>query len=276
MEGQIVKIISNLYTVKVDDVLYECSARGKFRNDKISPIVGDIVIIDSDNKQIVEIKERRNELNRPIIANVDMALIITSVRKPDLSLNLLDKLISNITYNNIEPVICFTKIDLLNFSEKLKLNKIIKYYKGIGINVVTNKNISKVKKVLSKKIVVLTGQTGAGKSSLINKLDKNLHLATNPISEALGRGKHTTRHVELFSIDDFYIVDTPGFSSLDFDGMDLLELKDTFIEFKNYECKFKNCLHDNEKDCEVRNAVDEGKILSSRYDNYKKFLGELK
>ena len=276
MEGQIVKIISNLYTVKVNEELYECSARGKFRNDKISPIVGDIVIIDKENKQIKEIKERRNELNRPVIANVDMALIITSVRKPDLSLNLLDKLISNITYNKIEPVICFTKLDLLSFSEKMKLRKIIKYYKSIGIEVVTNKSISKVKKVLSNKIVVLTGQTGAGKSSLINKLDKNLHLATNPISEALGRGKHTTRHVELFSIDDFYIVDTPGFSSLDFEGMDLLELKDTFVEFKNYECKFKDCLHDNERNCAVRDAVEEGSILSSRYDNYRKFLGELK
>ena len=276
MEGQIVKIISNLYTVKVNEELYECSARGKFRNDKISPIVGDIVIIDKENKQIKEIKERRNELNRPVIANVDMALIITSVRKPDLSLNLLDKLISNITYNKIEPVICFTKLDLLSFSEKMKLRKIIKYYKSIGIEVVTNKSISKVKKVLSNKIVVLTGQTGAGKSSLINKLDKNLHLATNPISEALGRGKHTTRHVELFSIDDFYIVDTPGFSSLDFEGMDLLELKDTFVEFKNYECKYKDCLHDNEINFALRDAVEEGSILSSRYDNYRKFLGKLK
>lgn len=276
MEGQIVKIISNLYTVKVLDELYDCSARGKFRVDKISPIVGDIVTIDIENKQIKEIKPRRNELKRPVIANVDMALIITSVRKPDLSLNLLDKLIVNITYNKIEPVICFTKIDLLTFKEKIKLKKIIKYYQKIGIKVITNKNIHKLKQILANKIVVLTGQTGAGKSSLINTLDKTLNLATNPISEALGRGKHTTRHVELFKIDDFYIVDTPGFSSLDFDDMEIDDLKDAFIEFSNYTCPFKNCLHENERDCAIKEAVLKGDILQSRYDNYKKFLREVK
>lgn len=276
MEGQIVKIISNLYTVKVEDTLYECSARGKFRNEKISPIVGDIVIIDVNNKQITEIKERRNELKRPVIANVDMALIITSVRKPDLSLNLLDKLISNVLFNKVKPVICFTKLDLLSFSEKVKLRKITKYYEKIGVPVLTNKNLGKIKKMLAGKIVVLTGQTGAGKSSLINKLDKHLDLATGPISEALGRGKHTTRHVELFPIANFYLADTPGFSSLDFDGMEIDDLQDTFLEFKKYTCPFKNCLHDNERDCSIKEAVEKGDILFSRYDNYKKFLRELR
>lgn len=276
MEGQIVKIISNLYTVKVDNKLYECSARGKFRNDKISPIVGDIVTINVEEKQIKEIKTRKNELKRPVIANVDMALIITSVKKPDLSLNLLDKLLVNVLFNKIEPVICFTKIDLLTFKEKLALNKIIKYYKKIGIKVVTNKELKKLKKIMSEKIVVLTGQTGAGKSSLINKLSKELNLATNSISEALGRGKHTTRHVELFKIDDFYIADTPGFSSLDFDNMTEDDLKGTFIEFSNYECPFKNCLHENERDCAIKEAVKQNKILRSRYDNYRKFLREVK
>lgn len=276
MEGQIVKIISNLYTVKVNNTLYECSARGKFRNDKISPIVGDIVTINEVEKQIKEIKTRKNELKRPVIANVDMALIITSVKKPDLSLNLLDKLLVNIIFNKIEPVICFTKIDLLTFKEKLALNKIINYYKKIGIKVVTNKELKKLKRIMSKKIVVLTGQTGAGKSSLINKLSKELNLATNPISEALGRGKHTTRHVELFKIENFYIADTPGFSSLDFDNMTEEDLKETFIEFSNYECPFKNCLHENERDCAIKEAVKDKKILKSRYDNYRKFLREVK
>lgn len=275
-EGQIVKIISNLYTVKVENEFLECSARGKFRNDKISPIVGDIVVIDINDKQIKEIKKRHNELKRPVIANVDVALIVTSVRKPDLSLNLLDKLICNITYNKIEPIICFTKLDLLSFKERRQLKKIIKYYKKIGIKVVTNKNIRNIKKVLAGKIVVLTGQTGAGKSSLINKLDKNLHLATGEISEALGRGRHTTRHVELYNIDKFYVVDTPGFSSLEFEFDNIQELKDTFIEFANYKCEFKDCLHNHEKKCAIKEAVLEGKILESRYNNYLKFLGEIK
>lgn len=276
MEGQIVKIISNLYTVKIGYTLYECSARGKFRNDKITPIVGDIVTINVKEKQIKEIKQRKNELKRPVIANVDMALIITSVKKPDLSLNLLDKLLVNVLFNKIEPVICFTKIDLLTFKEKMALSKIIKYYKKVGIKVVTNKELKKLKKIMSEKIVVLTGQTGAGKSSLINKLSKELNLATNPISESLGRGKHTTRHVELFKIENFYIADTPGFSSLDFDNITEDDLKESFIEFSNYECPFKNCLHENEKDCAIKEAVKENKILKSRYDNYRKFLREVK
>lgn len=276
MEGQIVKIISNLYTVKVNNELWECSARGKFRNDRISPIVGDIVKINKEEKQIKEIKTRRNELKRPVIANVDMALIITSVKKPDLSLNLLDKLLVNVLFNKIEPVICFTKLDLLTFKEKIALNKIVSYYKKIGIKVVTNKELKKLKKIMKNKIVVLTGQTGAGKSSLINKLSKELHLATNPISEALGRGKHTTRHVELFKIEDFYIADTPGFSSLDFDNMTEEDLKNNFLEFKDYECPFKNCLHENERDCAIKEAVRNKKILKSRYDNYRKFLREVK
>ncbi len=276
MEGQIVKIISNLYTVKINNELYLCSARGKFRNDKISPIVGDIVKINEEEKQIKEIKPRRNELKRPVIANVDMALIITSVKKPDLSLNLLDKLLVNVLFNKIEPVICFTKIDLLTFKEKLALNKIISYYKKIGIKVVANKELKKLKKIMKDKIVVLTGQTGAGKSSLINKLSKELHLATNPISEALGRGKHTTRHVELFKIDNFYVADTPGFSSLDFDDMIEEDLKSSFVEFEEYKCPYKNCLHENERDCAVKDAVKNKKILKSRYDNYRKFLREVK
>ena len=182
--GKIVKILSNLYTVNAENKLYECRARGKFRFDKISPLVGDIVDFDEKGKYIIEIHERINFLNRPQISNVDVALIVTSIKKPDLSLNLLDKLILVIKHNNIEPVICVTKLDLISFFNKGVYKKIFKYYEKIGIKVFYNTDLSSLKRYLQNKTVVLTGQTGAGKSTLLNKLNKDLNLDTNPISEA--------------------------------------------------------------------------------------------
>lgn len=275
MNGQIIKVISNLYTVKVGEMLYGCRARGKFRKDNISPIVGDNVVIDSDNNVINEILPRKNELDRPVIANVDMAFIVTSTKKPNLDLNLLDKLISVITFNNIEPIICFTKLDLLNEVELEVISNLRKYYEMIGIRVVYSTETNIIKKIIKGKIVVLAGQTGAGKSSLLNKLDDKLNIKTDEISEALGRGKHTTRHVELYSISDGYVADTPGFSALDLKNMDKEDLKNTFIEFANYECKFRDCIHKKEKECGVKDALKDKMILQSRYNNYLLFLEEL-
>ncbi len=275
MNGQIIKVISNLYTVKVGDLLYGCRARGKFRKDKISPVVGDNVMIDLDNNVIDEILPRRNELNRPVIANVDMAFIVTSTKKPNLDLNLLDKLISVITFNNIEPVICFTKLDLLNEVEYETINNLRKYYEMIGIKVVYGTETNEIKKLIKNKIIVLAGQTGAGKSSLLNRLDNTLDIKTDEISEALGRGKHTTRHVELYPISDGYIADTPGFSALDLKDMDKEDLRNTFVEFANYECKFRDCIHKKEKECGVKDALNDKMILQSRYNNYLLFLEEL-
>lgn len=275
MNGQIIKVISNLYTVKVGEMLYGCCARGKFRKDNITPIVGDNVVIDSDNNIINEILPRKNELDRPVIANVDMAFIVTSTKKPNLDLNLLDKLISVITFNNIEPVICFTKLDLLNEVELEIISNLRKYYEMIGIRVVYSTETNIIKKIIKGKIVVLAGQTGAGKSSLLNKLDDKLNIKTDEISEALGRGKHTTRHVELYSISDGYVADTPGFSALDLKNMDKEDLKNTFIEFANYECKFRDCIHNKEKECGVKDALKDKMILQSRYNNYLLFLEEL-
>ena len=195
MQGQIIKQISNLYTVKVGDMLYGCRARGKFRKDNISPMVGDYVIINAEDNVIESILERKNELDRPVIANVDIALIVTSTKKPNLDLNLLDKLISVITFNEIEPVICFTKLDLLNEVEKENIDNLRKYYEMIGINCVYNTETAEIKRLVDNNIVVLAGQTGAGISSILNRLDDELDIETNEISEALGRGKHTTRHV---------------------------------------------------------------------------------
>ena len=267
MEGKIVKIISNLYTVSCNGILYECHARGKFRNDKLTPYVGDSVIIDENNNYILEVKSRKNSLERPSIANIDSALIITSVKKPDISLSLLDKQLVLCLSNKIEPIIVFTKLDLLKKDEIKKIKYIINYYKSIGIKVTTNKNLFKLKKYIKHKTLVLTGQTGAGKSTLLNKLDKKLNLATDEISEALGRGKHTTRHVELFKYKNSLIADTPGFSSLDI-KLDKSDLKQYFIEFKSVNCPYKDCTHTNEKECSVKKCVEKNIIMKSRYDNY--------
>lgn len=275
MQGQIIKQISNLYTVKVGDMLYGCRARGKFRKDNISPMVGDYVIINSEDNVIETILDRKNELDRPVIANVDMAFIVTSTKKPNLDLNLLDKLISVITFNDIEPVICFTKLDLLNDVERENIDNLKKYYEMIGINCVYNTDTAEIKRLLNNNIVVLAGQTGAGKSSLLNKLDENLEIETNEISEALGRGKHTTRHVELYEISDGFIADTPGFSALDLKDMNKEQLRDTFIEFRNYECKFRDCMHHKESKCGVKEALEDKMILQSRYNNYLLFLEEV-
>ena len=276
MNGQIIRVISNLYTVKVDDQLFGCRARGVFRKEKIIPMVGDNVIIDPDNNIIVKILPRKNELTRPVIANVDCALIVTSVRKPKLDLTLLDKLITVVTSKKIEPVICFTKIDLLEEEDKEKIENLRKYYEMIGLKFFYNTEKNDIKKYVKNKIVVLAGQTGAGKSSLLNMLDEDLNIATNEISEALGRGKHTTRHVELFGIGEGFIADTPGFSAIDLVDIKKKDLKELFIEFKKYACKFNDCLHHKEVSCGVKEALEKKEILQSRYDNYLRFLEEIK
>ena len=275
MQGQIIKQISNLYTVKVGDMLYGCRARGKFRKNNISPVVGDYVIINTDDNVIEDILDRKNLLERPVIANVDMAFIVTSTKKPNLDLNLLDKLISVIIFNGIKPVICFTKLDLLNPVEKENIDNLKKYYEMIGIEVVYNTDTAEIKRLLNNNIVVLAGQTDAGKSSLINLLDESLSIKTDEISEALGRGKHTTRHVELYEISDGYIADTPGFSAIDLKDMNREQLRDTFVEFKDYDCKFRDCMHNKEKDCGVKDALGNKLILQSRYNNYLLFLEEV-
>lgn len=268
----IVKNISDTYTVKVKNELYDCKARGKFRRDALTPLVGDLVEFDSENLYILNILERKNELVRPSISNVDVALIITSVKKPDLSLYLLDKQISSIILEHIMPVICFTKLDLLTRDELKEFKNIIKYYKKIGIKVFVNQKIKKMIRYLKGKTVVLTGQTGAGKSSLLNRLDSQLNLKTGEISDALGRGRHTTRHTEFFLVQDILIADTPGFSALDLNKYTKEEIRDSFVEFSNYSCEFKNCMHVRENNCEIKRQVEKGNILKSRYENYCNFI----
>lgn len=270
-KGRIIEINSDTFTVNSEGITINCKSRGKFRNIKLKPVVGDIVDIDKDKQVIESVHDRRNYLDRPPVANIDIALIVTSLVKPDLNLTLLDKLICIITINKIEPVIVFTKLDLANKNELKNIKMLSKYYEKIGIKVFTNKRVNKIKRYLKGKVVTVCGQTGAGKSSLINKFDKNLNLETKEISDALGRGVHTTRIVSLYEINNFFVVDTPGFSSIDINNYTLDEIKNSFIEFRNIKCKFNDCKHIDEKGC---NIINNPNILKSRYDNYLKFLSK--
>ena len=271
MQGKIIKIVSNDYTVLANTQKYICKSRGKFRNLKITPLVGDNVLFDEQNLYIMEILPRRTELLRPPVANIDQAFIITSVKNPNLDTNLLDKLIAIIEFHHVTPILCFTKLDLLSNEN---IENTMSYYKKIGYTVLKNTEIDTIKKMFENKITVFTGQSGAGKSTLMNRVDSNLKIKTNEISYALGRGKHTTRHVELIPTQSGLVADTPGFSSLDFYDMKPADIRDNFIEFNEYRefCKYRDCMHDKEDECEIKRKVEDGTILKSRYENYLHFI----
>ena len=274
MKGQIIKIIHNTHVVLSDSKCYECSCRGKIRNQNIKPLVGDYVIFDKDENVIEEVLERKNFFNRPMVANIDQAILITSLKLPDFSLNLLDKLISWMEIHKVEVIICLTKEDLLSKEELDKVYEKIDYYKSLGYKVVSNKDIDTIKKLLVGKTTVFTGQTGAGKSTLLNKINPDWDLKTGEVSKALGRGRHTTRVVELFMFNGGKVLDTPGFSALDFTQFDKVDIRDSFIEFRKYPCPFKDCMHINEKECSIIKKVEEGEILESRYRHYKKLINQ--
>lgn len=275
MKGQIVKIISNHCTVSTENKEYICTIRGKFRKENISPVVGDYVLFDEDKKVIEKIEKRKNYLIRPVVANIDQAFIVTSLREPDLSLNLLDKLLVWMNINKIKPIICLTKKDKCSKTELEQIKDIISYYINIGYDVIYNDELDKIKKMIAHKTSVFTGQTGAGKSTLLNKLNPSLELKTGEISKALNRGRHTTRHVELIDMFDGKVLDTPGFSSLDFNKYTKEDIKNAFIEFRNYPCIYKDCMHIDEKECSIKENVDKGLIKKSRYDNYKNIIDSI-
>ena len=263
-QGRIIKLVSNDYTVLKDGKEYVCKSRG------------DIVKFDQEQRYILEVCPRKNELVRPPVSNVDQVVIVTSVKEPELQTNLLDKLLLTVSYHRMKPIICFTKLDLLTKEEREQLRPILQYYEKIGYEVYFNTELDEIIALFDGKVTAFTGQSGAGKSTLLNRLDTKLHLATGEISLALGRGRHTTRHVELLPVGNGLVADTPGFSSISFRGMKKQELKDHFIEFEKYqsECKYKDCMHDKDDHCKIKELVKEGTILKSRYENYIKFLRE--
>lgn len=273
-QAQIIRIVSNQYLVLNEkQESYLCVAMGKLRKGKFKPVVGDQVMVEKFEKQngIQKILPRKNELLRPAIANVDQAIIITSIKDPDFSATLLDRFIFVVSYAKIKPIICFTKMDLVASDDPIY--EVIQEYQQSGYECYISGegfDDSALKQALKGKISVLTGQSGAGKSSLINRLDPSFKLETQSISKALGRGKHTTRHCELHPICDGYLADTPGFSSLDFTLLDDMILTRSILDFKAYEgcCKFNDCKHIHEPGCGVIEAVNEGKISKTRYQNY--------
>lgn len=285
LKGKIIKGLSGFYYVDTEKGLYECKARGIFRKKKITPLVGDnveISIVDEENKKgIVEtIEDRETELVRPPIANVDKAIIVFAVKDPKPNLSLLDRFIVHAERENLETVIVFTKIDLDDGS----LEELVEIYEKAGYKVIPvssekHINIDKVKEELIGNTVVFAGPSGVGKSSLLNQIDETFRLKTGTVSEKIGRGKHTTRHAELLKLEcGGMVADTPGFSSLELDRIEEMELKEYFIEFDKYdECKFgSKCVHENEPSCDIKEAVENNEISKQRYESYIQLLNEIR
>ena len=279
-EGIITKLIAGQYTIKSDDRrLYQLKPLGVFRHKDISPKVGDRVIFNEDH--ILELKPRKNDLVRPPIVNVDQAILIHSADKPAFSFNLLDRFLVLVEAEDITPIIIVSKVDLLSPEALKKLKDKLSYYQTFYQVYYSSKYdqalISPIKDILKDKVSVFAGQTGAGKSSLLNALDLNLSLKTGEISKALGRGKHTTRHTELLEVFGGLVADTPGFSKLDFQSIDAELLPAHYPDFValSGDCKFRGCLHINEPKCAVKEAVKNHEILPSRYENYKLIYEEI-
>ncbi len=282
--GKIVKGIGGFYYVDADDVIYECKARGNFRNKSMSPLVGDNVefsINENAENRIEEILERKNSLVRPPLANLDILFIICSLVDPKINLLIIDRLIAVAEYKNIEPVIVLTKTDL-----ESDYQKYIDIYEKAGFKTIAVNNndfsvADEIKILMADKVCAFTGNTGVGKSTLLNNLFPELNLETGETSKKLGRGRHTTRHSELFKVCGGYVADTPGFSSLDIQRYDKIlkeDLPHCFREFRDYlgDCRFTTCTHVNDKGCAVCKALEEGKISESRHSSYVAMYNEVK
>jgi ribosome biogenesis GTPase len=285
-EGKIIKALSGFYYVANEDGVVQCRGRGIFRKNKVTPLVGDEVVYQAENATegyVLEVKHRKNELVRPPIANVDQAILVFSAVEPDFSTTLLDRFLVLVEYNQIKPIICITKMDLTSEKQKVLLETYADEYRRSGYEVIftsseTSSGLEVLGPHLEGKISVFAGQSGVGKSSLLNAIRPDLELKTDDISTHLGRGKHTTRHVELIAVNNGLVADTPGFSSLEFTEIEAEELNSCFpdIAEKSEECKYRGCLHMAEPKCAVKAAVESGELPKYRYDHYKAFLLEIK
>ncbi len=279
MKGTIIKGIGGFYYVKASDNVYECKARGVFRKKRITPTIGDVVEIETSGEKgsIVDILDRRSYLVRPPVANIDTMLLVVAAAAPEPSLFLIDKMLVNAEINNIHPVLCINKTDLE------KRNDIKKLYENAGYEVFCvsaekNKGTDKLKKYLSGRTTAFAGLSGVGKSSLLSIITEDT-LETGDVSEKIQRGRHTTRHVELFELNNGgFVLDTPGFSSLELNGIKADELWEYFPEMReyNYECRFRGCSHINEPDCVIKNKVESGEIAPTRYESYTQLYKQLK
>ncbi|ASE35891.1 ribosome small subunit-dependent GTPase A [Staphylococcus pettenkoferi] len=281
--GRIVKLISGVYQVDVDGALYNTKPRGLFRKKKFSPIVGDVVDFEVENESegyIYHVHERTNQLKRPPVSNIDHLVIVMSAKAPDFSSQLLDRFLVIAHSYALAPSIVVTKKDLLSDDEAREVNERLEVYRDLGYSVEVVGRDDAVDQLFtnwSEGLVVLSGQSGVGKSTLLNKFHPELSLETQDISKALNRGRHTTRHIELFQFEKGYVADTPGFSALDFDHIDKSELKDYFVEIKDYgtACKFRDCMHMKEPKCHVKAQVETGAIRDFRYQHYVQLYEEL-
>ena len=287
MQGKIIKGIAGFYYVHVaESGIYECKAKGAFRNQKVKPLVGDNVrleVLDEEQKKgnIEEILPRKNELIRPAVANIDQALVIFAAAKPKPNFNLLDRFLILMQYQKVPAVVCFNKQDMVD-AEELQLLK--NTYESAGYPVLftsaaKEEGITAIRELLKGKTTTVAGPSGVGKSSLINLLSPEAEMETGDISRKIERGKHTTRHSELFALDeDTFICDTPGFSSIYLPDMEKEELGIYFPEIAEYEpfCRFQGCAHIHEPGCGVKDALEEKKISPIRYENYKLLYEELK
>lgn len=286
--GQIIRALSGFYDVQSEGKIYRTRARGNFRKRKITPLVGDFVEFESESETesgyLLEILDRKNEMIRPPVANIDNAVVIVSAVEPAFSLNLLDRFLIYIESLHMQGLVYLTKTDMINDQQYQKINDYLAYYAKIGYRIFaprtafTPEIIAAIEATFPHKTTVFTGQTGAGKSTLLNHIDPSLNIATAAISQSLNRGKHTTRHIELIPLNDGLVGDTPGFSSLGLLNVTIETLVDRFPEFREIGqgCKFRTCQHVMEPQCAVKEAVDNGEIMQSRYTNYLQFRAELK